>query len=213
MTSTSRSESSTSPEVITEYVVLVDEDGRATGTHPKATVHTTTTPLHLAFSSYVFNSRGEVLITQRALHKKTWPGVTTNSCCGHPAPGEDIGGAVVRRLGQELGIEVDNTFLLLPRFRYRAVMDDGIVEYEICPVFGVVYDGPDPVADPDEVADARWVPWVQFVDEVGRGRSVSPWCKEQIDELAALGDKPLSWPVGKASELPEAAVYDVGAAQ
>ncbi|MFC8178984.1 isopentenyl-diphosphate Delta-isomerase [Rhodococcus sp. NPDC057297] len=213
MTSTSRSESSTSPEVITEYVVLVDDDGRATGTHPKATVHTTTTPLHLAFSSYVFNSRGEVLITQRALHKKTWPGVTTNSCCGHPAPGEDIGGAVVRRLGQELGIEVDNPFLLLPRFRYRAVMDDGIVEYEICPVFGVVYDGPDPVADPDEVADARWVPWVQFVDEVGRGRSVSPWCKEQIDELAALGDKPLSWPVGKASELPEAAVYDVGAAQ
>ncbi|OZC92881.1 isopentenyl-diphosphate Delta-isomerase [Rhodococcus sp. 06-418-1B] len=213
MTSTSHPESSTSHEVTTEYVVLVDEDGRAIGTHPKSTVHTTTTPLHLAFSSYVFNSRGEVLITQRALHKKTWPGVTTNSCCGHPAPGEDLGGAVVRRLRQELGIEVGSPFLLLPRFRYRAVMDDGIVEYEICPVFGVEYDGPDPVVDPDEVADATWVPWVQFVDDVARGRAVSPWCVEQIDQLRELGDEPSAWPVGEASELPEAAVYDVGARQ
>lgn len=199
----------TSP-LVTEYVVLVDEDGRAVGTSPKSTVHTTDTPLHLAFSCYVFNSNSEVLITQRAGHKKTWPSVTTNSCCGHPAPDEDLGGAVVRRLHQELGIAVTGTRLLLPDFRYRAVMDDGIVENELCPVFGVVYDGPDPDPNPAEVSHAEWIPWRTFVEFVHDGGSVSPWCREQMPRLQSLGDEPLQWPDGEFSALPAAARFDIG---
>lgn len=193
---------------VTEEVVLVDDEGRAIGTQPKATVHSTHTPLHLAFSSYVFNSREELLVTERAHHKVTFPGVTTNSCCGHPSPGEDMPDAVVRRLSQELGIRASAPRLLLPKFRYRAVMSNGVVENELCPVFGVFYDGPDPEPDPEEVARAEWIPWKQFLEFAAGEGAVSPWCFEQISALSALGDTPSLWAAADPSLLPAAAHAD-----
>ncbi|WP_354563009.1 MULTISPECIES: isopentenyl-diphosphate Delta-isomerase [unclassified Rhodococcus (in: high G+C Gram-positive bacteria)] len=188
--------------MLTEEVVLLDDAGRKLGTQAKSTVHTTTTPLHLAFSCYVFNGKDEVLVTERAHHKSTWPGVTTNSCCGHPGPGENLGDAVLRRLSQELGIEAGGVRLLLPDFRYRAVMANGIVENELCPVFGVVYDGPAPKPNPEEVSRADWVPWQQFSRFVAEGGAVSPWCREQMERLHALGESPARWPAGDPNSLP-----------
>jgi len=87
-----------------ELIVLCDERGTPTGTAEKWSSHHGRTPLHLAFSCYVFDEAGAFLTTRRALTKKVWPGVWTNSVCGHPAPAESFVDAIARRVGYELGM-------------------------------------------------------------------------------------------------------------
>ena len=180
--------SATGPAV--EEVVLLDEDGRAIGTMAKSAVHHQATPLHLAFSCYLFDDAGRVLLTQRAHDKVTWPGAWTNTCCGHPGPGERLEDAVRRRLRQELGLDCRALVVALPAFRYHAVMDDGTVENEMCPVVVGRCADPDALApDPTEVADTSWVPWRELRREVLAGlREVSPWCRSQVEQLS---DDPL----------------------
>ncbi|WP_054056331.1 isopentenyl-diphosphate Delta-isomerase [Alloactinosynnema sp. L-07] len=187
-----------------EQVLLVDDAGHGIGTAAKADVHTDATPLHLAFSSYVFDTEGRFLVTRRALTKKTWPGVWTNSCCGHPAPGEPVEDAVRRRLAAELGLVAAELTLVLPEFRYRAVMPDGIVENELCPVFRVRADvAPEP--NPAEVDSVEWVEWGPFVADVLAGRrEISPWAVLQFEELDKLGPDPLTWQAGDPARLPAA---------
>lgn len=188
-----------------ELVVLVDEAGNSIGTAPKRTVHHRSTPLHLAFSCYVFDAAGRLLLTQRALHKPTWPGAWTNSVCGHPAPGEDIAAAVVRRAREELGVELADLQLVLPTFRYVATMANGVRENELCPVFVARCSGEARV-DPDEVAASEWVDWATFPDDVRTGRrDVSPWCVQQIEELAARELDSGRFRTASASDLPPAA--------
>lgn len=188
-------------DVTEERVVLLDESGRAIGTEAKATVHHAATPLHLAFSSYVIDDAGRVLLTQRAFSKPTWPGAWTNSCCGHPLPGEPAGTAVQRRLRDELGIVAAAIELVLPEFRYRAEMPDGVVENELCPVYRVRWSG-EPTLNPAEVAAYRWVPW----PDVREHPDLSPWCLLQLDELTRLGPSPDTWPTADPALLPPAAL-------
>ena len=186
-------------------VVLVDEAGAPVGQAPKSVVHHDDTPLHLAFSCYVVDRAGRLLVTTRATSKPSFPGVVTNTVCGHPRPGEDLAEAVRRRAAGELGVEVRDLRLVLPDFRYRAVMN-GLVEHEVCPVFVGFVDDDRLSPDPEEVDDAQWVPWRQFRDEVlGGTRTVSPWCTEQVALLDALGPDPLTWPAGPRDRLPTAA--------
>jgi isopentenyl-diphosphate Delta-isomerase len=154
----------------TELVVLLDDGGREIGTAPKSTVHGTDTALHLAFSCHVMDEEGRVLVTRRALGKRTWPGVWTNSFCGHPRPGESMIDAVERRAAFELGLELADVELALPDFRYRATDASGIVEHEVCPVF-IARTRREPVLNPDEVMDARWAE----PRELGAALSATPW--------------------------------------
>lgn len=165
---------------MTERVVLVDDDGTPLGSADKHTVHTDATPLHLAFSCYLFTEQGDLLLTRRALSKKTWPGVWTNSFCGHPAPGEDLSAAVMRRSREELGCGIRDLRVVLPDFRYRAVDASGIVENEICPVYVAVIDSP-LAPSPDEVAEWEWVRPEAVAEAVRSTPFVfSPWLVEQL---------------------------------
>ena len=186
---------------MTEQVVLLDEAGRATGKADKHSVHHASTPLHLAFSCYVLDESGRLLVTRRALSKATFPGVWTNTCCGHPAPGEAIEDAVARRVGQELGITLHDVRLVLPAFRYTALMDNGVLENEMCPVFTAT-SADEVRADPAEVEEHRWEPWSEFRESVLAGRDVSSWCREQVAQLPA---DLLGMPARPRSELPAAA--------
>ena len=168
-----------------ELVVLVNPDGQPVGTQEKSTVHTTDTPLHLAFSTHVFNRAGQLLVTRRALGKLTWPGVWTNSFCGHPGPGEATADAVVRRADRELGLalQAQDLTLRVPDFRYRAVDASGIVENEICPVYTAVTDA-DPVPAADEVMDWNWVDPLQLAESVALAPwAFSPWLVLQLPLL------------------------------
>ena len=183
-----------------ELVVLLDEDGRAVGTADKAGVHHAETPLHLAFSVHLFDEDGRVLVTRRALTKQTFPGVWTNSCCGHPGPGEDLADAVRRRVRQELGTEVVDLRLVLPAFRYRAEQD-GVVENEMCPVFvGSTRGAVEP--DASEVDSVSWEPWPEFRSGVLDGtRQVAGWCREQVEQLP---EDPRTAPEAPDEDLPPA---------
>lgn len=169
-----------------DLVVLVDESGTPCGTAPKAQVHNRHTPLHLAFSCWVSDPDGRILITRRALDKATWPGVWSNAFCGHPRPGEALSAAVGRRARDELGVAVDELRLALPEFRYRAVMANGVVENEICPVFlARLREDPEPAAQ--EVADFRWTDVRELRLRIESDPHwFSPWAVRQLSQLAVV---------------------------
>ncbi len=170
-----------------ELVVLVDDAGVPTGTARKSTVHGPDTPLHLAFSCHVFSDDGRVLVTRRALGKLTWPGVWTNSFCGHPAPGEVTEDAVLRRARRELGVVLTGLRLVLPDFRYRAVDAAGTVENEICPVYRAVAAG-NPAPAVDEVAEWAWIEPARLRDAVEAAPFAwSPWLGLQLAAWPDLG--------------------------
>ncbi len=167
-----------------EDVILVDEKNHILGTMPKAEVHQKKTPLHRAFSVFIFNNKGEILLQKRSARKKTWPGVWSNSCCGHPALGEKNEQAAKRRIKEELGLKVKNIKEIAP-YRYK-FSKNGIMENEICPVLTISLKKVPPKIkfDKKEVESVRWVDWHEFLEEIKRQpRTYSPWCVKQAKIL------------------------------
>ncbi len=188
-----------------ELVVLVDEQNHELGTAPKDTVHTKDTPLHRGFSLFLFNSKGELLLTKRAPSKKTFPGVWTNTVCGHPGLGERAVDAAKRRLKDELGIDLgsglnpsaDGQGLTPIRevapYRYRFADKNGIVENEICPIIVAYADG-DPKPNKEEVEDWKWMKWEEFLEDIKKNPEIySPWSREEARVLVRYA-KGLSFP-------------------
>lgn len=162
-----------------ELVVLVDPHDNELGVMPKRTVHQATTPLHRGFSSYIFReSDRRLLLQQRSSKKRTWPLVWSNTCCGHPAPGESNIEAARRRLRVELALD---PILLEEVAPYRYCFTrDGYMENEICPILAGIVDA-EPVLDRDEVEAVRWIDWGDFLEEIERSATgYSEWCVEQV---------------------------------
>lgn len=170
---------------VTELVVLVDEAGRPIGEAPKEAVHGSRTPRHLAFSCYGFDDRGRLLVTQRAASKLTFPGVWTNTCCGHPAPGEPIEKAAARRLSYELGLTAEALKVVVPDFTYRA-SQDGVEENELCPVLTCLLTA-DPDPNPGEVQAWEWWTWERFrTAAADPSTNLAPWARLQAPLLEPL---------------------------
>lgn len=161
-----------------ETVELVGEDGQSLGAMPKREAHHGSTPLHRGFSVFVFDRHGRVLLQRRSAGKVTWPLVWSNSCCGHPAPGERLDEAARRRVREELGMRVRGLRVALPNFRYRAELN-GVVENELCPVI-VAEAGSRVRPNPYEVAETEWVEWDDLIARAKTDpESLSPWCVQE----------------------------------
>jgi isopentenyl-diphosphate delta-isomerase len=135
-----------------ELVILVDQDDRETGVMEKIQAHREAL-LHRAFSVFVFNSKGELMLQQRALGKYHSPGLWTNTCCSHPRPGEDTEAAAHRRLQEEMGF--DCTLTKIFHFTYKAPFDNNLTEHEVDHVF-VGFSDTLPVINPEEVESYRF---------------------------------------------------------
>jgi len=165
-----------------EFVVLVDENNNQIGTMPKSEVHGLETPLHRAFSAFVFNSKGQILLQQRSHLKKTWPLVWSNSCCGHPLPDESNLDAAKRRLIDELGLNVSQIEEVSP-YRY-CFTRFGVMENEICPIL-VGFTDQEPLINPEEVENTVWMDWEDFLKEIKNNQNGkwSEWCIEEAQIL------------------------------
>jgi isopentenyl-diphosphate delta-isomerase len=137
-----------------EQLILVDSDDREIGFLAKADAHRGTGTLHRAFSLFVFNPAGELLLQQRANTKRLWPGYWSNTCCSHPRRAETMRGAIRRRLREELGMNAQLEFLF--KFQYRSQYDEHGAEHELCWVYAGRSDER-PRANVNEVAVWRYV--------------------------------------------------------
>ena len=136
-----------------EEVVLVDESDQPIGIAEKIAVHRNGA-LHRAFSVFVFNSSGELLLQRRTSTKYHSRNLWSNTCCGHPRPDESIERAARRRLKEEMGF--DSTLTPLFKFLYRAKLEDGLVEHEYDHVLVGRFEGV-PTPNPKEVSDWKWI--------------------------------------------------------
>ena len=124
-------------QFLDEQVVLVDEKDAEIGLMPKQEAHEKGL-LHRAFSVFIFNTRGEILLQQRASSKYHSPGLWSNSCCSHPREGEQVSAAAVRRLKEEMGMSCDLRHAF--HFIYRAELDNSLIEHELDHVFFGITD-------------------------------------------------------------------------
>jgi len=125
--------------IMEEQVILVNGQDEETGVAEKMEAHQQGW-LHRAFSVFIFNSRGEMLLQQRALDKYHSGGLWTNTCCSHPRPGESTQVAAERRLKEEMGFQVSLEKVF--DFVYKADFDNGLTEHEFDHVFAAEYEGP-----------------------------------------------------------------------
>lgn len=164
-----------------EKLILVDKDDNVLGHKSKAECHNGEGILHRAFSIFIFNSKGEVLMQQRADGKRLWPLIWSNSCCSHPREGETYAYATHRRLKEELGIDTDLTYLY--KFQYHARWKDVGSESELCSVFIGKTDA-QPVVNETEIAAWKFISVQELNNDLSENPDIySPWFKMEWKEI------------------------------
>lgn len=163
-----------------EYVVLVNDNDMPLGTMEKMEAHERG-KLHRAFSVFIFNKKGEMLLQRRADEKYHSPGLWTNAACSHPRPGEDVSDAARRRLKEEMGLECDLKEIF--SFKYKANVGDGMIEHEYDHVLtGTCDDEPNP--DPEEVSDWKYMNMKDLLDDIKKNpKQYTEWFKIAVKEL------------------------------
>lgn len=157
-----------------DRIILVDEKDRETGTEEKMKAHREG-KLHRAFSIFLFNSQGEMLLQRRAKSKYHCGSLWSNTCCSHPRKGEMLESAAHRRLMEEMGIdcEIKEVF----SFIYSAKFENGLIENELDHVFIGRFDG-EPKPNPEEVDECKWVSIIELMNDVNENpKSYTPWFK------------------------------------
>ncbi len=159
---------------MTEQVILVDETDRVVGCMEKVQAHERGGALHRAFSIFIFDDAGQLLLQRRNERKYHFGGLWSNACCGHPRPGEETLAAAGRRLGEELAIDV--RLYPLFTFVYRATdAVSGLAENELDHVFGGLHRGPCG-PDPEEIDATCWMTPESLLTELGETPGVfTPW--------------------------------------
>jgi isopentenyl-diphosphate delta-isomerase len=167
-----------------EEVILVDEQDRLLGTAEKLAAHRDAGQLHRAFSIFIFDAPGRMLLQQRAAAKYHFGGKWTNACCGHPRPGEELLDAARRRLREEMGFDTElrRVFAFLYSARDEAA---GLTEREYDHVLLGRFDG-EPRPDPAEIAAVRWMTRDELErDLAARADTYTPWFVDAYARLAA----------------------------
>jgi isopentenyl-diphosphate delta-isomerase len=165
----------------TESLILVDDDDREIGFRPKAECHQGRGLLHRAFSVFLFNEQGELLLQKRSAQKPLWPLYWSNSCCSHPRESESVEQAGRRRIREELNLDCDVQFLY--KFKYQASFGNLGSEHELCHVFfGFTAD--EVIAHPDEIAEWRYVNPDALTREIAAdGDRFTPWLKMEWERI------------------------------
>lgn len=157
-----------------EFVVLVDQDDQKLGLMEKQQAHVAGL-LHRAFSVFVFNSNGELMIQQRAASKYHSPTLWTNTCCSHPRDNETYEQAAHRRLQEEMGFDCDLEFKF--SFIYKAHLDNNLTEHELDHVFIGTYND-EPKLNPEEVMAYRWVDLMDLKKDIEKNpQNYTAWFK------------------------------------
>ncbi|MBB6188423.1 isopentenyl-diphosphate Delta-isomerase [Rhodanobacter sp. MP7CTX1] len=164
-----------------EPLILVDEHDREVGFLDKASAHLGQGVLHRAFSLFVFNPQGDLLLQQRASGKRLWPGFWSNTCCSHPRRGETMEKAIHRRLNEELGLQCPLQFLF--KFEYQAQFDAEGAEHELCGVYAG-RSAARPTVNVNEISALRYIsPDALDTEMKARPQTFTPWFKIEWERL------------------------------